>query len=415
MTNMDDAGHKYRWFLWILTTAMLAFVNLEYFTAGAVASSVQKSLKIDTSDIGTLFGTYTLCYAVMQLPVGLAYARFNPFRLLIFACTTFALGNITFAWAPSFGVAAGGLFIAGIGGAFFFLGYFYISAKHFEPVQFARLMGYNQTAKYALMLVALVAIPAILSIFNWRIYFTAVGCVFLLFTIPLCVFNRIVVVDRSEQRKTSIWKDLRILFSSRQVLYILFVGFLGVGFIIAFSGLWYVPFAEKLGYSSNKADWMTASMMFSFAVGVAATGWLSDYLKKRKAVMIWGFIGTLLPLCVVLIWRSSPLWLEIVFLMLVTTASTAFYPVIYSLAKESVSAGLATTVGGVLNTAIFLGVAFMQFMPGLDLHLLEERAAASHTGSVTEYQWALVVYPIALIVCFIASFRLKETGGVQPE
>lgn len=77
-----------------MVTAMLALQNLEVLTVGSRADNLGSSLKINSSELGALFGIYTFFYAIVQIPVGLAFARCSPTKLLAVACTIFALGNI---------------------------------------------------------------------------------------------------------------------------------------------------------------------------------------------------------------------------------------------------------------------------------------------------------------------------------
>lgn len=412
---MSNTGASHRWSLWVLTTTMLAFQNLEFFTIGALSASIEKSLSIDPSQTGMLLGAYSLAYGIMQFPAGLAFARFRPIRLLIIACVIFAVGNLIFAWAPSLAVATVGRFISGIGGSFFFLGYYTISATRFESIQFARLLGYNQMAKYLLLVIVLAAIPAMLDVISWRVYFTLLSGFFLFFIIPLIAFDRMLKSEPAPKNKETVRKDLVGVFSNRQLLYVLLVGMLGAGGIVAFTGLWYLPFAQRVGYTHTNADWINSAMILGLAIGSAGFGWISDRLKKRKALMVVGLIATLIPMCIVIAWKPPSSTLEVTLAVFIAIASTAYYPIIYTLAKESASARLAPTVGGVLNTAIFLGVAIMQFAPGFIISLLGGKVADPQAAPIDDFRWALLVFPIGLMVSLMASLRLKETAGIQPE
>lgn len=393
---------------------LLAFQNLEFFTDGTVAAAVQKTFSLDPSRTGFLFGVYTLCYGLMQIPVGLAYARFRPTHLLMLACIVFGVGNLLFAYAPSLTLAALGRFVAGIGGAFFFLGYLAVSAHNFKPLIFARLLGYNQMIKFLVLLAVLVILPAILSFSGWRNYFAFISGAFLISIIPLFFLDRRLPVEKKPDQASSIKEDLLSVIKNPQIIFVAIIGMLGSGGIIAFSGLWYLPYAEDLGYPVKKADWIVFGMMMAMGIGMLASGWISDSLKKRKPVIIIGILGTLIPISIGLIWTTHPDWLEAPLMFVAAFASSLYYAIIYVVAKESVSARLATTVGGVLNTSVFIGAAMMQYLPGLVLHLLQGGGAKIADATKTEFQWALVVFPIGLIFCLIVAFRLKETHCIQP-
>ncbi len=412
---MSNATAPNRWLLWGLTTAILAGLNLQFFTVGAVTHDVEKSLGTNASQTAILFGAFSFVYGVLQIPSGLFFARYKPTRLLIIACLAFSAGNLLFGYAPNYGLALLGRLLAGIGGGFFFLGYVAIAAKHFEPHLFARLLGFNQSAKFVLLLATMAAMPALLAAIGWRNYFGGIAVVYLVFLACLVWVDLQLPKESRSSKPRSVRADLTAVLALPQLWYGLLIGGLTSGGIVAFAGLWYLPYVVQLGFSRTMADWMVALMMFGMGLGMFFAGWVSDRLRRRKAIIVAGLAATLVPIAIIVAWPTAPHWLEAILAFSASVASSFYYAVLYVLIKESVPDRLATTAVGILNTAIFVGASLMQYLPGLIIHLFNQDSSSVAGATTPEFQWALLIYPVGLLIGLILSFRLKETAGIQPQ
>ncbi|MEM8560710.1 MAG: MFS transporter [Pseudomonadota bacterium] len=403
-----------RWLLWVLATVMLALQNLEVLTVGALANDLGSNLHISSGQVGALFGVYTLFYALMQLPAGLAFARFSPSILLIWACVLFSVGNVLFAVTDNLMLAYTGRVIAGVGGGLFFIGYFALTANQFDPLQFATLLGWNQLVKFLLAMLALALMPVFLSDGgDWRQYFFLLGIVFLPF-IPCLWFTRGLVYQPTPNTDLNwlhgIRKDLGNVWDSTQIRRTVFMGFLGSGSIMAFTGLWYLPFAEAAGYSHTQADNLGSVLMICTGLGLLGAGWLSDKLRRRKLLLLWGMLGTLFCTLCLILWSEPPFVVEALLVALLAIFGGAYLGLLYALIKESVPMSLSSTALGLVNTAIFGGAAFMQWLPGSLLDLISGSTTRAQHASIADYQLSLLVYPPCMLVALIVGFFCYETA-----
>ena len=402
-----------RWLLWGLATAMLALQNLEVLTVGSLSGNLSSSLQISSGQVGALFGIYTFCYAMMQIPAGLAFARYSPTTLLALACIIFAFGNILFATSNTLSTAYIGRMLAGVGGGFFFLGYFAITASRFDPLQFATLLGVNQLVKFLLAMGVLALMPIFFDYGgNWRVYFIIVGTVFLLF-IPALVFTGRKLPGKETEdisaSKTSVWDDLKTVCKNPQIIRTMIIGFLGAGGVMAFGGLWYLPFAESSGFPLQQADRLDSILMLFMGLGMTAAGWISDRLRRRKAIIIVGLAITLVVILALILMVKPPLWLETGLVAILAVASASFFAILYVMIKESVPAHLATTASGVVNTTIYAGLALQQYLPGWILSLASDPARGAAHTPIIDYQWALMIYPPGVLISLLVALKLRET------
>jgi predicted MFS family arabinose efflux permease len=104
---------------------------------------------------------------------------------------------------------------------------------------------------------------------------------------------------RGEVAHSSIRADLRSFMASRNVLIMFSLSFLGLGF---FNGIttWLEPILAPVGITSVQAGLVGGALILGGIVGAAVVPALSDFIRRRKPVVIIGLIlttSTLLPLC----------------------------------------------------------------------------------------------------------------------
>ncbi|MEM9256588.1 MAG: MFS transporter [Pseudomonadota bacterium] len=409
------ANNDHRWLLWVLAVAMLSLQNMEVLTVGSLADNLANSLEITDAQVGAIFGAYALFYALMNIPAGLAFGRFKATHILALACALFAAGNLIFASAETTAMAYTGRMLTGVGGGLFFLGYVAISAASFSPALFATMFGVCQLVKFLLAMLVLALMPLFFQLGgDWRIYFYFVGLIFLPF-IPILLWAGRSLPDPESpagaDRLRSIWNDLVEVCRDPQILRIVLIGFLASAGVMAFGGLWYLPFAQDTGFPSRDADNLDSLLMLCLGLGMTAAGWLSDRLQRRKVLLVIGLVMTALSMLGLILWVDPPLVVEAVLVTVMAVSGAAYFVLLYVMTKESVPARLATAASGVVNTAVYVGLALQQYLPGWILNVsgAPDRGAA-HTP-VLDYQIALMIYPPAVLISLLFAWTLRETGS----
>lgn len=294
------------------------------------------------------------------------------------------------------------------------IGYFALTASNFDSLQFATLLGLNQLVKFLLAMVVLALMPMFLGAGgDWREYFLAMGIVFLPF-VPLILWaGRTLPAPRRANGKGllhSVWQDLGLVCGEPQIRRALLIGFLGSGSIMAFNGLWYLPFARAAGYSLQQADNLGSLSMLAMGLGMTFAGWISDRLRRRKPILVIGQGITFVAMLVLIAWVEPPLVAEAVLVLVMSLFSAAFLALLYVLVKESVPSQLSSTAIGVVNTAIFGGLAFMQWLPGALLKLSSDASSGLAHSSIIDYQLALLIYPPAVLISLLITLACGETA-----
>ena len=93
------------------------------------------------------------------------------------------------------------------------------------------------------------------------------------------------------------------------------------GPVLAFAGLWGVPFFTTLhGISTAASSTITSTLLICYAVGATLLGILSDRIGLRKPVLYIGSIVALLAWIPLLFFPGIPLWLLVSLAILVGLA-----------------------------------------------------------------------------------------------
>ena len=184
-----------------------------------------------------------------------------------------------------------------------------------------------------------------------------------------------------------------------------------MGSVLTFCGLWGVPYlTTHYGLSTTRAAALTSLLMIAWAVASPVFGWLSDRMGRRKPLMIAGQVLSGVGWAFILFASGLPVWL-LALLMAATGICSASFIICWSLAKESVPAGRAGTISGVINMGIMLGVTVLQPAVGWVLDRRWEGAVREgvRVYSLAAYQagfWLMMGWILAALVLL---FFARET------
>ena len=139
------------------------------------------------------------------------------------------------------------------------------------------------------------------------------------------------------------------------------------GPLLAFSGLWGVPFlSTHHGLSPSESAAITSTLLLTWAVGGPIFGALSDQIGRRKPLYLAGTIIASAGWFLLLYTPALPIWALIALVTIVGFASGVMI-IGFAFIKESVPPPLAGTVSGVCNMGVMFGPMILQPLMGLIL------------------------------------------------
>lgn len=361
---------------WSIFSILILTYILVYFhrmAPGVVSDYLMADFQITGTSLGALSAIYFFVYAAMQLPSGVLADTLGTRTSIIAGNLTAGLGSIFFGMASSFEMACAGRFLVGLGVSVVFVSIMKNNAVWFHAKVFGLMSGVTLLIGNLGSVTAAGPLSALLSIFTWRSIFVGIGLISLL----LAVAGFLVVRNRPEdlgfispnpqlppknsQTQNTTWqRNLWNVVTTWKIWPGFFVQLGIVGGLYAFIGLWGVPYLRDVhGLSrADAAGYMTITLL-SFAIGALFFGWFSDWVGKRKSVLIGGMsLYTCSWLLLIFSNWSPGLSGQLLFGLMGFSGSS--FVITFAAAKEVIHPELAGMAVSIVNTGCFIGAALIQ-------------------------------------------------------
>ncbi|AHE68011.1 sugar phosphate permease [Legionella oakridgensis ATCC 33761 = DSM 21215] len=175
--------------------------------------------------------------------------------------------------------------------------------------------------------------------------------------------------------------------------------------IMVLCALWGASYLEVVHQLPKMDASNVVSLIFIGSIlGCPLVGWLSDSMGRRKPLMVVGAIAALLTVMPLFAGIAlSKMALSVLFFVLgvVTSTQVITYPLIAE-SNRSSNTGAAT---GIASVIIMGGGGVGQVLFGLLMH---HHAGMAHY-TVADFQFAMWMFPIAIIVALLAVLFTQET------
>jgi sugar phosphate permease len=298
---------KLAWLIWGI--GALFYLSGYYLrvSPAVMTTELMQSFQISAKDLGTLSGIFFYFYVIMQVPTGVLVDSWGPRKLLIWGGLAAAAGTFLFGATSNFDLACAGRAIVGGATAVEWLVLLKIGAHWFPTRRFSMLAGLGLFFGNVGALTAEVPLRLMIVHFGWRGVILASGAVVLLLAGLSWAFVKddpseagfktyaAAVPEQVRKAKTAdLWKGFIKIFGYRNTWLIVFAQGGFVGPMIAFTGLWAVPFlTARFGLQPTTAAAVSSVMIVSWAVASPICGDLSDRIGRRKPIyLVGGLLAT---------------------------------------------------------------------------------------------------------------------------
>ncbi len=415
------------WVVWGLG-ACLYFSGFYQRVAPAVMTDeLMSDFGIGAAALGNLSAFYYYSYVAMQIPTGLLADYWGPRKLLSYGSLIAAAGTFLFAAAPNAPAANTGRLLIGGSVAVAFVALLKIAAHWFHPRYFAMLSGIALLVGVAGAVTAGVPLRLMVDHYGWRPVMGGAGFVTLIVAAAVWWFVR---DDPSEKgyksfnpsfvrigagSGNSLIRGLRRVLTYRNTWLLTLAPSGLVGPVLAFSGLWGVPFlTTHYGLSPAQAAGITSGLMVAWAVGGPVLGGLSDRIGRRKPLYLGGCIVAATGWTAMLFSPGLSIgWLTALSLLVGFASGSMIIG--FAFVKESVPPSLAGTVSGVCNMGVMLGPMVLQPAIGwiLDRNWMGRMAGGVRIYDLAAYRWGFILMVAWAISAALLILCAKETHCSQ--
>lgn len=413
---------------WLICGLGAIFYSYEYLlriAPSAMEHALREHFNLSASGFGTISSIYYLAYVPMQLPVGLLLDRYGPRRLLTLACSVCVIGTFLFTGTSIFWVAAAGRFLVGLGSAFAFVGVLKLATLWLPENRLAMVSGITA----ALGTIGAVLGDNFLAIFVEQIGWVKTLNITAFFGIGLVVLLWIGIHDRKGHHRqpgtVSSFKkgfvDLGIIIRNKQIWVNGMYGCLVYLPTTVFAELWGIPYLSAAHHmTAEAAGWANSLLFFGFTLGAPLMGFVSDKLARRKFPMLIGAGGAAIVMMMIL-YLPGLTESNIQGLMFLLGLLYSAQAIVFAVGRELSPGEAAGTAMAITNMIVMLGAMLLQPLVG---RLLDYSYKASMQGtaelgaavdnvqklySVSDYQHALFIIPMGILIAAILTFFLKET------
>ena len=400
----------------------MAFV--QRVAPSVMTGELMRDFAVGAAALGTLSGWYFYTYAGIQIPVGMLNDRFGPRKLMSVAAAVCAIGSFGFGLSET--VAAASFFraVIGVSVAFAFVGTLTIAGYWFAPARFAMLAGVVLAVGMCGAMLGQAPLRFALEHLGWRTAMHLTGVAAAVLAVLLFY-----IVPRRPRKNNDDGgggggggaqqknnggggrSGVMSVLANVQSWNCAGAGFGMPAIGLAFAGLWAVPWLNTVhDYAVSQAAWVASMLFLGWAVGAPLVGWLSDYIGKRRPVMLVGVIGNLAVFSFVLYGEVSGV-AAMAFLFFLLGVCGSPVTVALGAMREVNSKHHSATALGLVNMCIVGSAAVLQPIIGWLLDIAWDGAIidGARIYSATAYSTAFSVLLAANVLSLVCVVLLRET------
>jgi len=395
-----------------LTATFFAFFQFFLQTAtGVIGTEWQQDFHLSEVELSNLSSAFFYTYALMQIPAGILFDRFQPRYILASSAGVLTLGIFLLVYTDQYSVAFIARLLMGAGSAFGFIGMLQVCATNFPANRFAFMVGLSEGIAMSSVTFSIILLNWLVTHYSWRIAMAGCGCITFLIMLATYFFIRDQTIKphQAAQQLTvcSIAKTLKNIFTHPQVLLGSIYSFFMFAIVNAFTSLWGISFLM----ATNSLDKQTAANMVAMvfigiAIGGPLSGWLSKIWEGARNILIGCAALATIVMSLIVFCPGIPSALLFVLFFLAGMFCSAYIQC-FAVIKDSVPAAIRATALATSNMIIMIGAPILQLTIGW---LLQNHFFALSDNTAMIYRLSLAILPIGMFIAFILAFYIKEPG-----
>lgn len=409
------------WLIWGLGAALFLIGFFYRVAPGVMTTELMNDFDITAAALGNLAAFYFYSYVFMQIPTGLLSDSWGPRRLLTAGALVAGIGSLCFALAGTLLWAGFGRLLIGGSVAVAFVAMMKLSSHWMLPRHFALASGMALFLGIIGAVFAGTPLRLLIAEFGWRPVMLVSSAIPFVLAVLIWIIVRDDPTERGytsyappAQGKTTfvgVVSGLKLVVGYRNTWLLTLAPGALAGSVLAFAGLWGIPFlTTHHDMDITTAAAVCSAMLLAWAIGGPLFGSLSERFGRRKPLYIAGCLGLTLGWVVIVLFPMMPVVLLVALIIFIGFCAGGVI-IGFAFIKESVPIALGGTAAGVCNMGNMLGPMLMQPITGLilDHYWQGTMAMGVRMYSLGAYQAGFALMVAWGVVSTLCVFLSKET------
>ena len=389
----------------MLTILTLGFLlsNVYRTLPAILAASLTSEFDLSAGDLGLFAASFHVAFALPQLAIGVALDRYGPRRTVGYLFVLTCVGSVLCALAPNLGTLIAGQALTGFGCSAALMGGFVFVTRWYGADRFAAMSGRVMAAGSLGMLVSGTPLAWVVAGLGWRAVYVILALASAGVTIACVALVRDAPPDAPAPQSTTLSAALQgVVEVVRQApaAGIIIFGLVSYPAVLTLRGVWIGPLlAEHYSLNVVAAGNAITGVSLAMVVGPFLFGRLDPGDRYRRQLMAADAL--LMTACIGWLAYSPPHFAVDYVVLLVFGVASGFAVLQYANVQSVYPPRLVGRAFAVLNMAVFIGIALMQWSTGV----LADQAARWGAGPLTV---ALAAMMIALVLGTVAFVMLPK-------
>ena len=405
------------WATYFLCTSAFAYAFFQRVLPSVIVEDLMTAFAVGGALLGNLSAIYFYTYAALQIPIGVLTDRLGARLILTVALVIAAGGSVLLGMAEAVEEAYLGRALVGIGCSVAFVSTLKLVTVWFPANYFASLSGGLMLFGMAGGMGGQAPLAYLLQFITWREALLGAGLAALAIAALVWLVARDRPADAAStgrgRQTVPLGPALLHVARSGQVWLSAAVAGAMAGPMLAFAGLWGVPYLEaEYGLSRSAAAGTASLMLLGVAAGGLVGGAISDRIGRRKLPLYVATIVFAAALGLLLLPGIPHLLASV--LIAVAGFACGVSVLCYALATEQLTPDYAGACNGVVNMATVGSGALMQPLIGflLDLQVPAgqvQAGAGAPVFTAAMFREAFIAFPVSVVLAFLLVVTVRET------
>ena len=280
---MRPISRTIAWSIWFIASIFYAYQYILRVMPNIMMNDILTQFQIDAATFGQFSGVYYIGYSLMHLPIGIMLDRYGPKKVMPLCMLLTVVGLLPIIFSSFWVYPIIGRIFIGMGSSAAILGAFKIIRLVFKEEKFTRMLSLTVTIG---LIGAIYGGGPVNYMCDTLGYKSVVG-IFALLGVILSIVTYFIVPQIKTRVSTSVFSDVKEVFSNYKVIGICALAGLMVGPLEGFADVWGTAFLKHVyGFEGNVAASLPSAIFLGMCFGAPILSLIAEESRSYLGTII---------------------------------------------------------------------------------------------------------------------------------